>query len=104
MRDPELELLSILLFCGLCWLIFRYYWLRVLTGAFGLAGWGAATIALPLFLAWRYALDGRPLLAVVALVVSIMPAALWCVAATAAASWMKTQHRYGRLWRPWNAI
>ena len=29
MRDPELELLSILLFCGLCWLIFRYYWLRV---------------------------------------------------------------------------
>lgn len=103
MRDPELELLSIVLFFGLCWLILRYYWLRVLTGAFGLTVWGATTVALPIFLAWRYVLDGRRMLAMVALVISVLPAYLWCVAAAAAASWAKAQRRNGRLWQTWNA-
>jgi hypothetical protein len=85
-RDPALDFLSLVLFIGACWLIFHYYWLRVLMAAAGLAIWGLATIAVPLFFAWLYALDGRPVLALVTVAVSVIPAAFWCVAASAAAS------------------
>jgi hypothetical protein len=73
MRDPELELLGWVLLGGLCWLIFHFYWLRVLTGALTLILWGATAIVLPLFLAGRYLADGRAILAIVSLVVSILP-------------------------------
>jgi hypothetical protein len=103
MRDPALDFLSFILFIGACWIVCRYYWLRVLACGVGLATWGLAAVAVPVFFSWRYALDGHPVLAVVALAVSAIPAGFWGVAACAAASWVKAQQRRGMLWQPWNA-
>jgi hypothetical protein len=59
------ELLGWVLFIGLCWPVFRYYWLRVIVCTLALLLWGGATIAVPIFM--RYVRDGSFVTAFVAL-------------------------------------
>src|SRR5262245_19302655 len=103
MRHPETEVLSTLLFIGLCWLIIRYYWLRILSAAIGLALWGAVAIGVPVFFVVKYVRNGQFIVAFIALAASIIPAGLWVPAGMAAVTWIQKQRRFGQFWQPWNA-
>jgi hypothetical protein len=104
MRNGAADILSWILFGGLCWVVFKFYWLRVMACASGLALWGAGTIAAPIYLVSRYARDGHTMLAIVTLVVCALPALFWFIAASAGFNWLKIESRDGRLWQRWNAV
>jgi hypothetical protein len=88
---------------GLLWLLVSFHWGRILGIGFIMTVWGLAVVIGPLYLAGNDFKHGRFGGGILTLLVSLIPASLWVIAAQSARDWWVKTDKYGGLWLPWNA-
>lgn len=91
-------------FIIIVWLIFAFYWLRIFAVAALLAGWGAVAIGAPVYLFYRYISEGEFIVALLLVVVSLIPGALWFFAVFGfILPSVKRGIDLGDFFKPWNS-
>lgn len=90
---------GLVLFGLTIWLVFRYFWLRVIAVAAGLGLWFMGAIGAPLYLALKSLQDGELFIAILQLAAGVLMGTFWYIGYDGARNWLKLN----RLDRPWNA-
>jgi thiol:disulfide interchange protein len=100
----ELDILTLIVAAFLVWVVFKYYWLRILFCLTLLFAWGAFAIGAPVALGFHQYQQGSPVAAVVTILMGCFLGAFWLVGAYGAYQWCKTQKAAkGGIWQPWNS-
>lgn len=97
------EILALVVLAGLVWLIVTFYWLRIIAVALLLLAWGAAAVGGPLYLAYTSIDAGNEGQAILTLLVGLIPAFFWYIAAGHALAWLEREKKFGLLNQPWDA-
>ena len=100
----ELDILSLAVGAFIVWLVFKYYWLRVLSCLLLLAVWGSFSIGAPIFLSVLNVRDASYFQAILTFLLGLLPRGIWFIGAHGAYKCYSYQVKFaGGFWQPWNA-
>jgi hypothetical protein len=85
------------------WVVFKFYWLRVVSCIVLLLAWGSFAIGGPILVAVMKIGEGSLVQALVTLILGVFLGGFWFVAAHAAHKWYSFEKKHGGgFWKPWN--
>jgi hypothetical protein len=85
------------------WIVFRFYWLRVLSCLLLLLLWGSFAIGGPLFVTELLVSEAAYLQAIFTALLGVWLGGICFVAAHATYKWFIFQQKFaGGFWKPWN--